>query len=67
MISNKERQQKLDVEKWLLSEQLGYDKAGDMDWCVYCEYADDGSCTYLECKKNPYPCSRAYNRMKRDN
>lgn len=71
-MTNKERQAKLDEEKWLLSEKLGYDKAGGMDWCTHCEcaeYADNkngGECTYTEDKKNLYPCARAYNRMKKN-
>ena len=70
-ISNKKLQEKLDKEKWLLSEKLGYDKAGGMDWCTHCEFTDyadnknGGVCTYLECKKNLYPCAKAYNRMKK--
>ena len=70
-ITNKERQQKLDVEKWLLSEKLGYDKAGGMDWCTYCiytQYADNqngAKCNFIDNGRNGFPCARAYNRMKK--
>ena len=70
-MNNKERQQKLDIEKWLASEKVGYDKAGGMEWCTYCEwteYVDNkngGMCTYEPTSKSKYPCATAYNRMKK--
>lgn len=65
MISNRERQQKLDVEKWLLSEKLGCDKAGDMDWCAYCKSNNNNKCGFVDNGKNEFPCARAYNKKER--
>ena len=71
-MNNKERQQKLDIEKWLASEKFGYDKAGGMEWCTHCEYTEyadnknGGMCTYEPNNKSKYPCATAYNRMRKN-
>ncbi len=40
-------QQKLDVEKWVLSEQKGIDMCGQFDYCAYCDQSKE------------YPCANA--------
>ena len=66
-MSNKEKQQKLDIEKWLASEKCGYDRAGSMDWCNYCK-AQKQSITQGEVfcankEKDTTTCATAYNKM----
>ncbi len=43
-----ERQSALDVQKWLDSEQKGYDCCGSYDFCAKCD------------KQVEYPCAVAY-------
>lgn len=43
-----ERQNALDVQKWLDSEQKGYDCCGSYDFCAKCD------------KQVEYPCAVAY-------
>lgn len=69
MIKNEERQKLLDEEKWLSSEQVGYDRAGSMDWCDYCK-AQKQSITkgIVFCankEKDTTTCATAYNKMKK--
>lgn len=68
-MTNRERQRSLDKKKWLESEKQGYDMAGLMDYCDFCDCADDvrwDYCAYsdeqmvADCK-----CAKAYNRMVR--
>ena len=42
--TEKELQDKIDVEKWLKSEKAGRDLCGEEDFCSYCD------------KKEEYPC-----------
>ncbi len=44
-------QQKLDVQKWVLSEEKGIDMCGQLDYCAYCDRAEE------------YPCANAKLRM----
>lgn len=66
-ISNKDRQKRLDEEKWLESEQKNEDMSGAM---YYCDYCDKQSRAYT-CKatqqerENKNLCATAYNRFKR--
>ena len=66
-MTNQERQQKLDVEKWLKSQELGVDNSGVMPWCTYCDFQTYngifGLCTHNGDTKVKYPCAKAYNRM----
>lgn len=45
--TEKELQDKIDVEKWLKSEKAGRDLCGEEDFCAYCD------------KKEEYPCGHA--------
>lgn len=45
--TEKELQDKIDVEKWLKSEEAGRDLCGEEDFCAYCD------------KKEEYPCGHA--------
>lgn len=45
--TEKELQDKIDVEKWLKSEKAGRDLCGEEDFCSYCD------------KKEEYPCGHA--------
>lgn len=47
-MDNKERQNALDVQKWLDSEQKGEDCCGSYDYCQKCN------------KEVEYPCAAAY-------
>ena len=47
-------QHRLDIEKWLASEQAGRDLCGTMNWCKYCVKAEKD------------PCARAVMREKMD-
>lgn len=52
MASNyKQKQEELDVLKWLESEASGQDRCGDYDYCPMCHLED------------PQPCARAYERF----
>lgn len=52
MASNyKQKQEELDVLKWLESEASGQDRCGDYDYCPMCHMDD------------PQPCARAYERF----
>lgn len=67
-MTNLQRQKKLDKKKWLLSEKLGVDKSGDMDYCGYCLYQDiEFNCfaTQLDREMNCL-CAKAYNKMAKD-
>jgi len=68
-MTNKERQKSLDKKKWLESEKQGYDMAGLMDYCDFCDCADDVRCldrdyNYEQITAN-CKCAKAYNRMVR--
>ena len=69
-MSNKEKQQKLDIEKWLASEKCGYDRAGSMDWCNYCKAQKQstiakGKVFCANKEKDTTTCATAYNRMRK--
>ena len=48
MMNKSERQNALDVQKWIDSEQKGYDCCGSYDFCSKCD------------KQVEYPCAVAY-------
>ena len=68
-MGNKEKQQKLDVEKWLASEKCGYDRAGSMDWCNYCkaqkQSTTQGKVLCANKEKDTTTCATAYNKMRK--
>lgn len=47
-MNNAERQNDLDIKKWIDSEQKGYDCCGSYDYCAKCD------------KQVDYPCAVAY-------
>lgn len=53
MISNKKRQERIDKEKWELSQQWGVDFCGRLPICIYCKLEKE------------YPCAKAYNRSRK--
>jgi hypothetical protein len=67
-MKNKERQKKLDEQKWLESEKEFCDKTGEMPYCFYCLYQTQ----YLVCqatqeeRENGCICAKAYNKMVRN-
>lgn len=75
-MKNIERQRKLDEQKWLNSEGMGYDRSGCMDWCMYCDMQKNEYNVYNKSfwrcdipqvdREMNCVCARAYNRMVRD-
>jgi wobble nucleotide-excising tRNase len=51
----KQRQQKLDIQKWVESKRNGKDMCGEYDFCQFCD------------KSVQYPCAKAYNKMQKAN
>jgi hypothetical protein len=51
----KQRQQKLDLQKWVDSKRNGKDMCGEYDFCQLCD------------KSVEYPCAKAYNKMQKAN
>jgi hypothetical protein len=51
----KQRQQKLDLQKWVDSKRNGKDMCGEYDFCQFCD------------KSLQYPCAKAYNKMQKAN
>lgn len=52
-MKNSERQEKLDRQKWILSEKTGKDMCGSFDHCQVCKF------------EKKYPCAKAYIRLHR--
>lgn len=67
-MTNKQRQIKLDEEKWLESESSGVDKSGDMPYCEFCGYqTPSGNCDILqEIREKACLCAKAYNKSKKN-
>lgn len=66
-MKNKERQKRLDINKWLESEKQGEDMSGAMLYCDACEKQRNGywcGCTQDE-RETQCLCATAYNRMRR--
>jgi hypothetical protein len=51
----KQRQQILDLQKWVDSKHNGKDMCGEYDFCKFCD------------KSVQYPCAKAYNKMQKAN
>lgn len=51
----KQRQQKLDLQKWVDSKRNGKDMCGEYDFCQFCD------------KSVEYHCAKAYNKMQKAN
>lgn len=71
-MTNEARQKSLDRQKWIESEQQGFDMSGCMLYCEKCDRADhshateNGKCyaAQQEREKNCL-CAKAYNRLVR--
>ena len=70
VVVDQEQQMKLDDKKWFASQRVGYDLAGAMDWCNYCQYQSESKesrsgkqCTFN--KTRGYPCAQAYSKMEK--
>lgn len=71
-MTNKQRQTALDKNKYLESQQQGFDMSGCMLYCAKCEHADhshpteNGKCyiTHEERVAN-CACAKAYNKLYR--
>ena len=64
-MTNLQRQKWLDKKKWLESEKEDTDKSGEMNYCDYCLWQDDGlycmaDQEYIE---TGCLCAKAYNAM----
>lgn len=67
-MTNKERQLKLNKEKWIASESAERDLSGEMAYCVVCKFAaacSVGAVIQSERDKNLW-CAKAYNRFVRN-
>ena len=51
----KQRQQKLDLQKWVDSKRNGKDMCGEYPYCSACN------------KSVEFPCAKAYNKMQKAN
>ncbi len=49
-LTNAGLQEKLDVQKWIDSEEKGRDTCGEYDYCTFCDKTEDT------------PCAKAYNK-----
>ncbi len=49
-LTNAQLQEKLDVKKWIDSEEKGADTCGEYEYCSFCE------------KTEVTPCAKAYNK-----
>lgn len=57
-------QQRLDILKWLNSEDCGYDLSGKMNYCDFCSNQTEYGCamSQIEREKNS-SCAKAYNKF----
>ncbi len=64
-MTNKERQKRLDITKYLDSKESGEDLSGSMAYCMYCECKEDGcKCLASQDEREALNmCAIAYNRM----
>jgi hypothetical protein len=66
----KQRQQKLDLEKWLESEKQEFDMSGFM---IYCECCSNRGGLHGECqatqeeRESQCLCAKAYNKRQKEN
>lgn len=77
-MTNKQRQEKLNIEKWEASKRVMEDLSGQMLWCQYCPKCEkdtfvdyiNGSnnfCTAEQTEKdNLCLCAKAYNKLKKN-
>lgn len=66
-MKNIERQNKLDEEKWLVSEAKKCDQSGKIYWCFLCDYKCGVGCKASQAERDSKClCATAYNRYKRN-
>lgn len=62
-MNNKQRQTRLDKEKYLASEQAQTDLSGKMPYCAACTNENPSGCEYTqEQREQGCICAKAYNR-----
>ena len=67
-MTNKERQNQLDKQKWYVSEAKGCSQSGQMGWCNYCKHQYKNCCLKTqEERESKCLCATAYNRWQRAN
>lgn len=69
-MTNKERQKSLDKQKWVNSEDFGYDLSGKLFYCDHCKYQTERnmvkSCIASQKQREEKSlCATAYNKMVR--
>ena len=76
-MTNKERQEKLNVEKWKASEMACEDLSGKMLWCEFCPKCENDTCADFICGNHKVClaeqserdklclCAVAYNKLKK--
>lgn len=64
-MTNKERQNSLDKQKWINSEDYGYDLSGSMPYCEFCEIQKNCQRVPHQEKSSKFLCAKAFNRMER--
>lgn len=64
-MTNVERQQSLDRKKWEESEIAERDLAGEMAYCRFCKFREEGDVCALsqETREVTTQCARAFNTM----
>ena len=64
-MTNSEKQKWLDKKKWLESEKENTDKSGEMPYCNYCLWQDEGLYCMAEQEyiEKACLCAKAYNAM----
>lgn len=64
----KQRQQKLDLQKWVESKDKGEDMGGKMDYCEFCSQNFIYTCMATqEERESKCLCAKAYNKMQKAN
>ena len=64
-MNNKQRQTRLDKEKYLASEQAQADLSGKMPYCAACTNENPDGCEYTqEQREQGCICAKAYNRRR---
>lgn len=64
-MTNIQTQHRLDKRKWILSEKLGNDLSGYMDYCDFCPHrTSDKKCKLAQVDREiNCICAKAYNKM----
>ena len=66
-MKNNELQQKLNEQKWYVSEAKGKDQSGKMYWCFLCDYKCGVGCKASQAERDSKClCATSYNRYNRN-